>query len=354
MNLQKVLFAFAALFISFHAFAQNEPEFSIALLENDNIAEVNINQDRFIEAFGKISDLSKIEFQKIDKSQKIAILLIAHKTGKPTIEFYSNPKISIEKEKQFLLKLKSQEIENTKLVDFPILMLINSNYDEYQKDFADLVSPVDQKSKEYKNANLKRQYELNIDYAREVLTVLAAYQVIVDNKYAGVKNFGKLVTETNFKEKQSIEELTSKNSNYWRAMMEMSVGNQLIPITKIFMLASQGSFDYSLKFIEIIKAYSDPKSVPDKYLNELAHRLDLFNNQLNKKIQEGFVYHDKGEYAKALNVYKNILDDYPNSAWAKYEFYFSQNALSLESRGRTATSRRAGTARKTSCPPGTT
>lgn len=45
--------------------------------------------------------------------------------------------------------------------------------------------------------------------------------------------------KTNFSEIQNIEKLTSKNKNYWRATMEMNIGNQLVPITKIFTLVSQ-------------------------------------------------------------------------------------------------------------------
>jgi len=332
MKQKGILYVLITFLISFKAFAQTEPEISIVFLENDNIVEVNINQDNFIKQIGKVTDILNEEYSDINESQKIAILIVLHNEGNPTIELYSNPKISIDDESQILEKLKSQNIENTILVDFPILILINSKFEEYKNDFNELHTTVEKRYKEYDKADLKRKYELNIEYSVEVLSVLSAYQVIVDDQFAGVKNFGKLVSGRNFNQKQNITELTSKNSNYWRAVMEMNIGNQLIPITKIFMLVSQGEFDYAMKYIEILSVFSDPKSIPDKYLNNLAERLDMFNIQLNTRIQEGIAYHDRGEYSKAIAIYKEILKVYPNSAWAKYEVYFSQNTHSLENK----------------------
>lgn len=330
---QKTIFTILiALLISFNAFAQKEPELAIALLANDNIAKVNVDQDSFIKSIGNISALSKKEFVDIDKNQKIAILLVIHKSGKATIEFFSNPKIDEAKENIFLEKLNTQIIKNTNFVDFPILILVNAKFEELNKDFTEFISPSDKVYQEYQNADLKTKYELNKKFATEILSVLGAYQIIVDDQFVGVKNFGILTANTDFYGNQDIEKLTSNNSDYWRAIMEMSVGNQLIPITKIFMIASQGKFDYALKYLEIISLFSDPKSISDKYLNELADRLNLFNKQLNSSIQEGFVYHDQGKYEKALTVYNEILKEYPNSAWAKYEVYYSQNAFSIENK----------------------
>jgi tetratricopeptide (TPR) repeat protein len=110
----------------------------------------------------------------------------------------------------------------------------------------------------------------------------------------------------------------------------MSVGNQLIPITNVFALVSLGEFDYATKYVEVLLMFSDPKSIANTYLEELWSRLNTFNNDVNGRIEKGFVYHDSGKYQKAIDLYNEILKEYPNSAWAKYEVYFSQNALSVE------------------------
>lgn len=182
--------------------------------------------------------------------------------------------------------------------------------------------------KEYEEANLKQKFEINKNYAiNEVLPILSGYQTIVEDKFAGVKNFGNLVDKTNFNEKQDVIKLTANNSDYWRAIMEMETGNQLIPVTKIFMLVSQGEFDYAIEYIEIVKMFSKKTTYADNYLNELSNRLKLFNNQLHSEINKGITEHDKGNFEKAILIYTEILNQYPNSAWANFELFYSQNEL---------------------------
>jgi tetratricopeptide (TPR) repeat protein len=329
--MKNILICFFALSIfTLNLSAQEEPEFMIALLENDNIAEVNMDQESFIASVTEITDLSKKEFKSIESTQKIAILIVSHKNGDPTIEIYSNPKIGEKQKDRFLKKLKALNHVNTRLVDFPMLLLLNSKFENYQTDFKDLVAPADKRELAYDSASLEGKFELNKAYAAEVLTVLSAFQTIVDEQFVGVNNLGTLITKTDFDKKQKISTLTSENQDYWRAIMEMSPGNQLIPITNVFALVSQGEFDYAAKYVEILLMFSDPKSIANMYLEELWGRLDRFNKDLNGRIQKGFVYHDTGKYQKAIELYSEILKEYPNSAWAKYEVYYSQNALSIE------------------------
>ena len=139
--------------------------------------------------------------------------------------------------------------------------------------------------------SLNKAYAIN-----EVLPVLTAYQINVDAQFEGVKNFGNSVAKTDFNTPLNINELTSRNKDYWRATMEMNSGNQLIPITKIFGLVSQGEFDYAKKYIEIIQVYSDPKTITKKYLDEINYRISLFQSELNLEIEKGIKEHDKAEF----------------------------------------------------------
>ena len=326
------IIAFILILVCGNAFSQeNEVELMINLLSNDRIADVNINQEKFINSISKISDYCKSNFNELPKTQKIGILVVVHKEGKPTYYIYSNPKINSDLKKKTLKELNKLKIENTKLVDFPIFISINSKNNGEITDFKEFVSPSELKLTKYKNADLKTKIKLNKEYAiTEILPILSAYQVIVDEQFVGVREFGNLIQKTNFNEKQNIQEITSLNNNYWRATLEMDIGNQLIPITKIFTLVSQGEFDYAKKYIEILRSFSDPKTISDEYLEEINYRLNLFNQDLEKEIQKGIAEHDKGKYQKAINIYKNILEIYPNSSWTLYEKYYSENALKLK------------------------
>ncbi len=211
-------------------------------------------------------------------------------------------------------------MKNKTFVNLLFLLILNSNLFA-QKESEQIIQ-------EYKNATLQQKFELNKSYAiKEELPVLTSYQTIVEDEFAGVKNFGNLVTKTNFSEQLEILKLTGNNSDFWRAIMEMESGNQLIPITNIFMLISQGEFDYAIKYIEIVKMFSKPEAYADNYLKVLSIRLEMFNKQLNSEIDKGIAEHDKENFEKAISIYTEILKQYPNSAWANFELFYSQSEL---------------------------
>ncbi|HEY8935983.1 MAG TPA: hypothetical protein VIM65_12215 [Cyclobacteriaceae bacterium] len=313
------------------SFSQNkEPELTINLLANDKIADVNVDQNKFIKSITKITDYCRSNFKNIPENQKIGILIIIHKNGQPTYKCYSKPKLDKNLQEQTLKDLNELQIENTKLVDFPILVSINVKENGGVIDFDNYEDPIKYQYVKYESADLQTKFKLIKEYAiNEVLPVLSAYQVIVDDKFEGVKKFGKTIELTDFNKIQNIDALTSTNKNYWRATMEMEIGNQLIPITKIFTLASQGELDYAQKYIEIILMFSDSKTTSDQYLKEISYRINLFNQELQKQIENGITEHDKGNYQDAIKIYDGILKIYPNSSWALYEKYYSDNAKKI-------------------------
>lgn len=52
------------LLLSLNFVAQTEPVVALALLENDNIAEVNMNEEDFIKSIGEFTEISKEAFKK--------------------------------------------------------------------------------------------------------------------------------------------------------------------------------------------------------------------------------------------------------------------------------------------------
>jgi len=322
------------LFLAFIPFtdlsAQTEPQVALDMLGNDKIAEVNVNEKSFVDNIGKVIELFKTEFKSVDGNQKIALLLTCHKEGRPSIAIFSNPKLNSEAENSFLGKIEALPYENTKLVDFPLVITVNVKEGDFDKYFPELILPEKKRKEEYETADLKQKYELNRIWAiNEVLPVLSAYQIIVEDKFSGVKNFGKLVAETNFSIPQDVDKITGENPDYWRAIMEMGKGNQLIPITKVFILITQGKLDYALKYVEMLRIFIDSKTISNIYLDEVKWRLKLFNDELKSEISKGITEHDKGNYGKAITIYNTILAKYPNSAWAQYERYYSQNASEI-------------------------
>src|SRR5690242_17337925 len=93
MKLKLLTLLFTILLIN-TSFSQNkELELSINLLANDKIADVNLDQKKFIKSITKLTDYCKSNFKNISENQKIGILVIVHKNGQPTFKCYSKPEI---------------------------------------------------------------------------------------------------------------------------------------------------------------------------------------------------------------------------------------------------------------------
>lgn len=316
------------LVIGIAAHAQDESNMSIILLGNDEISDINVS-DTFVASISPAINLVEAEFAGVPKDQKIDVYITCHKTGDPTIELRSAPKLDSKREEAFLAKLKALKPENTRLLDVPLLIRINAA--EGVADVEDQFLHVKRKAA-YEKAGLKQKYLLNKQWAtEEVLPVIAAYESIVDDKFAGVKSFGSKVAATNFNGVADVAKLTSNNPDYWRAVMEMSPGNQLIPATKIFALVSQGQLDHAHRYLEMIAFVAAEEPKITGYLNELQWRLRVFDEELGKEVNKGIALHDAGKYKEAVALYQAILKDYPYSAWTLYEEYFSQNTMDMES-----------------------
>lgn len=330
----------ACMFLSIFLPAQDELKMSISLLGQDLIAEVNIDQDPFVKGIGQVTELTSQEFKHLPEDQKLALLMVVHKQGKVDFEVHATPALSPEKEKAYLQALRRVVIPNTKLVDFPLLLLVHADIEHLSDDFKQLVLPSEKRREAYQKAPLVEKLALCKTYAcEEVLPVLSAFEVIVDEKFGGVKGFGTAVQQKDFKKTQNADALTGRNPDYWQACMEMSVGNQLIPATKIAMLVSQGELDHASKYLEMMQLVASPKSAATTYLNEMSWRLEAFSKDLQLEINKGIEEHDHGNYEKAIAIYRSILASYPNSAAAKYELFFSQNALDLKKGSVTTDSR---------------
>lgn len=307
--------------------AQPTTDITINLLVNEDIVGANVDIVSISESLKSGIDLMEEAFKGSSKKQKAALLYIYHKEGKPTLNLYTNPKVDKELEQKLLEAVQNVKVLNTKFIDLPVILSMNNENGYAPAEFTQLEDAFTKDAKAYESASLKEKYELNKRWAAtEVLPILGAIEAKVDDTFLGVKNLGALISKTNFTDKQDIEALTSRNSDYWRGIMEMAPGNQLVFATKIFGYVSQGEFDIAQKYLEMAIGFSKEGNGADVFLSELALRLNLFNEELGKEIEVGIAEHDKGHYKEALAIYNNCLTINPNSAWIHYEIYYSQNA----------------------------
>ena len=159
----------------------------------------------------------------------------------------------------------------------------------------------------------------------DVIPILSYYTSSVSEQFMGVRKTGEVLTKRTFLNKET-NNVTDKNPLYWRGVMEMSKGNLIIPVSKIFMHVANDEFDLARRYIGGLFRFADKESLASAYLLELNNNLNLFYRLHDSLVRQGIALHDAGKFDKAIEVYNGILADYPNSAWARYELYFSTDA----------------------------
>jgi hypothetical protein len=160
---------------------------------------------------------------------------------------------------------------------------------------------------------------------QEVIPVLAHYTSSVNDQFAGVKKTGDALSGKKFLNKET-NNVTDRNSLYWRGVLEMNKGNLLIPVSKMFMHVANDEFDLARRYIGVLYRFADKGSLASHYLQDLNKYLNLFYKYHDSLVKKGIAFHDAGKFDKAIETYNSILADYSNSAWARYELYFSTNA----------------------------
>lgn len=254
-----------------------------------------------------------------------------HKDKAPTYKVYACPALE-EATMQSLIKgyESGANVLRSYLGDFGILYVAAIDGGCEEEDFIlspEFIHPKAEASASLEAADLAGKAELIKQWAREeVIPILATLELDVDIEFKGVRAMGHLLQNMDEAAKRSVNSLTEENEDYWRALMEMAPRNHLISVSKIMLHIAKGEFDYAQPYIDLSGFFADPKSVPAYYLEELKWRLAIFKEDLNRQIQEGIALHDAKDYDGAIVVYENILKAYPNSAWARYESYYSENA----------------------------
>lgn len=322
--MKNLLLALLILFFSSTGNSQENAKVIINILENDDITEVNLeNQAQFIDSLKRLIDNFESSTVEFKHEQKIGLLITVHKTGEPSFKLFSHPELPAKKQKEILQNIDKIKLPNTKILDFPFFISLHCDEKFGIEDFPEFIPPREKRLAIYQQASLKEKVKLNREMAiNEALPVLTAYQFKVDEKFKGVRKFAKTVKAINYNEKQYVELMTGRNTDYWRACLEMAPGNQLIPASMIFLFVSQDELDIASHYIRIVHPFSDEKTIVHRYLEEIKWRLEQFNEQLKNELLYARNLENNISLNEAIAAYDKIIAAYPNSAEARYERYF--------------------------------
>ena len=173
-------------------------------------------------------------------------------------------------------------------------------------------------------ADLATQYRELRAWARtHALPLLAHSAASSDPQYTGVVATGRAIAALGPDAPIDVARLTYRNPDYWRGVMEMAPGDQLMAALPVFLHAAAGDIDQSSTLLGLVFSFSRNGTLAHQLLGEFAARLGPFRRQLTTEVQRGVASHDEGHFDEAIARHQQTLAAYPSSAWARYELFFS-------------------------------
>ena len=188
----------------------------------------------------------------------------------------------------------------------------------------ELVPPEQRELDAYHKSSIAGQYAALRKWAREQALPLLSSSRSVDEKFAGVRSIGNMLASLSFDKPLDVEKLTFQNPDYWRGVMEMAPGNHQVIAASVLLFVANGEMDKAAELLRYVQPFSLPGSLASAIYDGLETRLNSLNSNVDWEIKQGIALHDAGKYDEAMAAYKKLLADYPCSAWARYELFFSE------------------------------
>ena len=320
---------FYLLFIFFFnpLFAQEKTEINMVFISNQTIADVNMNEDRFLNYAKKLSiELNSI-FENDLVARDIVVFFTLQKDSLPTIQLSARPAFSADSVDLIQTKLRKIQTVKTKFIDFIFLFEISTQggcANEKLQYSPEIHNPFVEADQEYQHASVDKKAKLLTEWVKnDALLILSAFQKKANPQFKGVRIIGDQIAAIKPDSIFNIQYLTAYNPFYWRAIMEMNINNFLVSTSKVFLHVAAGEFDIARRYLDMLKMFKEDKTIADYYLDELCLKLDSFYMDLNKEINKGINYREEGEYKKSIAVFDNILSYHPHSAKVLEEKFIS-------------------------------
>lgn len=320
-------------------FAQTTTESAIQLITPDVLAEVTIDQDAYISWIKTWKEAVEKSLAKEKGKSEFFILSTIYTDKKPAFQLHTRGKVSKKTRKKLANILAKTSVFHSKLSTYSIGLLVTTN-GGIESDEISFEPPIEtadeQRLHAFEHLSLpekKRAFEHWI--RTEVLPIVAAFETSADPQFEGVVSVGKMLDDP-LLESKSVAELTDNNPLYWRAVMEMQKGNQLIPFTKMCLHFLRGEYAHGEHLLFSLSFFSKKTSLFSVYETDFKTYFRGIQSEISTIINQGIALHDDGKYNEALTYYRKLLPDFEKNAWLNYEIYFSEAAKELDFAQKTA------------------
>lgn len=155
------------------------------------------------------------------------------------------------------------------------------------------------------------------------LPELGAAAAGAEPKFAGVVAVGRKVLALDHAQPVDVQREFYATDAYWRGVMEMEPGNQLVAAVPALLHLANGEWDRAQRAFELLKFHQRDGTLAGSYLDQARELLEPSMAAVDREIQRGIALHGERRYAEAKAVYTAILAADIRSAWARYELFYS-------------------------------
>jgi len=310
-------------------------QFGAFFLKDEGLLEVNLDDPAHLvewtkETNSRIRTILDVQESPMD----VVIQVNLYTDGPADVSFSSRPKSDLELEASLRRSVQADLLPQTKIVDFSYRLYYRVNggvVDKKERFVPALSDPYAEVLLSYRQADIKKKLFLLKSWAKEeVLPVLAAFCQRADMRFEGVHQIGNMLGGLEYWKRMDVESLTYENPEFWQGMLEMSPGNPLVSSVLVFLYVANEEMDKARRLTTILLPFAIKDYVPASYLHELEMRLNSFYEDVQKEIRKGVDLHDDEKYESAINNYEMLLKDYPFSAWANYELFYTMQMKNIK------------------------
>jgi hypothetical protein len=333
MNYKSVIFTLLVLLMAtpiVKAQKKSKVELSIQLLIPNVLGERILDTELFTAWMTQLSDVYEEGLTAIEGNHEGLLLVNLTKDKAPEITLSFKPPVENEIRSNILNEIAKVGAHNTTNGEYTFFIRGRVNKGSTRKGdnfYPPVIFPREMRLAEFGEMNLQQKTVfLKAWVDKEVLPVLSKFEMEVDPKFEGVRAVGQMVANKEFIAYRTSDILDT-NYLYWRAILEMQKGNQLIPLSRICMHLSNEEWDIAGNYLKMMVLFSDKNSLADYYTEEIKDMLNMLKEHINREIGEGIKLYDEGNLKEAYAKYNYLFQIVPKSAYLNYEMYLTEVTL---------------------------
>ncbi len=309
----------------------------IIMLGPEGLLAFNATGKKVADWLSDLLDRAKVALAADRAHRDVFLYLVLYPDRQPDVRVAARPALSAPLRARLVRALREAPPTKTRYVLFALgyILKVNRGCSDPKRPFEPRLDSLHPSAQaRFGAARLVQKQALLRRWARRgALPILGKILSGVDAKFRGVRRVGAMLTGLKHQGRYDVERLTIRSPAFWRASLEMVKGDMIIPTVRILLYVANGQLDRARQQLNLVRHYAKNATVADYLLKQLTNRLKVFFTEVRRRVRAGVALHDRNQFNRAIRVYQRLLAEYPHSAWARYEKYFSRHSRDMARAG---------------------